>query len=96
MHILDTVSGLFFVWIIFYYVEAHEVRKHYGEYVREQIIVEKSGINLIIYFLNHLKLYKILKKTTATKNLGTSEVEENQKKRPKMKVSLKLADGKKF
>lgn len=50
MHILDTVSGLFFVWIIFYYVEAHEVRKHYGEYVREQIIVEKGGINLIIYF----------------------------------------------
>lgn len=43
-------SGLFFVWIIFYYVEAHEVRKHYGEYVREQIIVEKGGINLIIYF----------------------------------------------
>lgn len=44
------LSELFFVWIIFYYVEAHEVRKHYEEYIREQIIVERSGINLIIYF----------------------------------------------
>lgn len=83
MHILDTVSGLFFVWIIFYYVEAHEVRKHYGEYVREQIIVERSGINLIIYFLNHLKLYKILKKQLLQKIWEQVKLKKIKRKGPK-------------